>query len=64
VNERLVVEHLTGNIPLLLNCLIDVETFNEAAFMRSPVLHKVHIDVETFFRQKQAMLMDSESKTL
>ena len=57
-NERLVVEHLTGNIPLLMNGLIDVERFDEVKFMRSQELRKIDNDVDTFFRDKQEILKD------
>ena len=63
-NERLSVEHLTGNIPLLLNCLIDAKAFNEEEFMSTRVLRKVNDDVATFFRRKENELRDLESRNL
>jgi len=63
--EQLVIEHLTGNIPLLLHCLFGVPNFDESKLLCSHELSKVNTDVDKFYRAKQVSLRhDTASENL
>jgi len=50
--QRLLVEYLTGCIPLLLRCLFDVKSFDELEFKNNSSLREVASDIDIFFRTK------------
>ncbi|KAM6502196.1 hypothetical protein JOM56_002173 [Amanita muscaria] len=56
--QRQRVEYLTGRIPLLLRCLINMNNFVESEFRNIPDLRDVTVDVEKFCRLKLASLLN------
>ncbi|KAM6502225.1 hypothetical protein JOM56_002202 [Amanita muscaria] len=56
--QRQRVEYITGRIPLLLRCLLNINNFVELEFRDIVDLRNVTVDVEKFFRAKLASLLN------
>ena len=60
--QRVLVKHLTGCIPLLLCCLFDLKTFDEHEFKNHFILRKVATEVDVFFRARCKSLSTSSKE--